>query len=63
MCRVTFAEAFFFLMISKGYGFSQDAKKMSMSFPMFEHKFSVFEEDVVNVDEVVTEVNKADRIL
>jgi hypothetical protein len=50
-------------MISKGYGFSQDAKKMSMSFPMFEHKFSVFEEDVVNVDEVVTEVNKADRIL
>lgn len=45
-------------LLKLGYSFQQDAKKMSLSFPMFVHKFNEFEEDVINIDEVVTEFQK-----
>ena len=40
-----------------GYSFQQDATKLSMSFPNFVHKFSEFAEDVINIDECVSEVS------
>jgi len=41
-----------------GYSFQQDATKLSLSFPNFVHKFSEFSEDVINIDECVTEVGQ-----
>lgn len=41
-----------------GYSFQQDAKKLSLSFPCFIHRFSEFEEDVLNIDEIVSEFQK-----
>ena len=40
----------------KGYSFLQDSRKLSISFPSFRHRFSEFEESVINIDEKVYEV-------
>lgn len=41
-----------------GYSFQQDSKKLALSFPSFKHKFTEFEDDVINIDEIVTEFQK-----
>jgi hypothetical protein len=40
----------------QGYGFQQDAKKLSFSFSLFGHKFYEFTDHVINIDEIATEV-------
>ena len=37
-------------LVKLGYGFEQDAKKISHSFPIFEHKFSKFSQSVLNIE-------------
>ncbi len=39
-----------------GYNFKQDATKLLLSFPNFVHKFNEFSENVINIDERLTEV-------
>lgn len=41
-----------------GYSFQQDSKKLSSSFPKFRHRFCEFEDDVINIDEVVANIQK-----
>ena len=43
-------------LIKLGYGFQQDGKKLSYSFSIFKYRFVNFIEDVVNIDEVASEV-------
>lgn len=44
--------------VKLGYSFKQDANKLAISFPKFRHRFSEFEESVINLDEIVNLILK-----
>jgi hypothetical protein len=45
-------------LLKLGYGFCQDAKRLSCSFPTFKHTFVKFTQDVINLDKVASECQK-----
>lgn len=56
---IIFIKLINFINTIKGYSFQQDSKKLAISFPKFRHRFvSEFEEDVINIDEVVNNFQK-----
>ncbi len=59
-----FGELIFFAddLIKLGYAFDQDSSKLSHVFPQFQHRFSEFVDDVINLDKVVTEVVKVGNV-
>lgn len=45
-------------LVKLGYSFQQDAQKLAISFPKFRHRFSEFEDSVINIDEIVNMIQK-----